>query len=87
VLSPQAQSNQFNGSGLWLEAHLLLISWSVGCVVPPLALRPATQSPHPPSLALSSELSQSLVERRREAKPHSRFVIEAVCLAVAGSDA
>jgi hypothetical protein len=67
-----------------VKAHLLLISWSVGCVVPLLALRPATQSPHPPLLALSSELSQSLVERRREAKPHSHSVLEAVCLAVAG---
>ena len=71
--------NQFKGSGLWLKAHLLLISWSGGCVMPLLALRPATQSPHPPSLVLSSELSQSLVERRREAKPHSRSVLEAVC--------
>ena len=26
MLSPQAQSNQFKGSGLWLEAHMLLMS-------------------------------------------------------------
>jgi len=41
--------------------------------------QPATQSPHPPSLALSSELGQSLVERGREAKPYSHTILEAVC--------
>ena len=62
MLRPQAQSKSFRWMRASVKAHLLLISWSVGCVVPPLALRPATQSPHPPSLALSSE-PQSSVNR------------------------
>ena len=56
-------------------AHLL-VRWLCDAAA---GSQPATQSPHPPSLVLSSELSQSLVERRREAKPHSHTVLEAVC--------
>jgi len=33
----RVRRNPFKESGLWLKAHLLLISWSAGCVMPLLA--------------------------------------------------